>query len=875
MSETINVKGGESIEILNKRKHPDRNMKSLLDIIDNAAIEINEEGRITFVNLSCLELFVFEDAEVSGKDFDSIFSFSYKNESLKLVDLVNLLKKENAEKIKLHEVRCNAISGYSFIIDINFTNTRYTDENESGYLILLKDITRQIEQKNRIAALERKFFQAQDFGKMGTWMVSLDTLKVTASAEAFKIYELDSSVEHSMTHIQEPVVAEYREALDEAFVNLIQYGTPYDVTFEIVTALTQQRKTIQSIAEYNKEQNQVSGIIRDITDYPVILPQRFKTELNYKEIIENYPYPIVFTSLDRRIISCNQAFLNDFGYSIDEIRGKKTSFLYASHDDWLDLEQDLSLSLIEEQKEKEIKLLSKQGKEIWCKREMSYIKNMYDDIAGYTVALRDVTKEMEELERTRDVFHAHSAAMLVIEPMSGFIVNCNKTAVSYYGYSERELNMMRLEELTYSDKHKIVKRIQECILRGRNHYESTQIDKKGRLKPVELFLTKVKIDGRYYVHAIVYDVSEKKKAEEQIKLLQTAVDQSPVTIVITNTEGLIQYANPVFEKTTGYKLAEVLGKRLTLLKSGYHTKDYYDELWDTILSGSSWQGEFKNKRKNGELYWEEAIISPIKNTEGEITHFLAIKEDITRRKKMIKELKTAKEKAEDSDRLKSAFLANVSHEVRTPMNGIIGFTELLQNDSDDDSMANQYAEYILQSAHQLMGTFDSVIDLALIESQQIDVAESKVDVIRMINNMIPNYIKICGKKPINITKRINLSDEYRAIITDITKLKRVFDYVLKNAIKFTEEGEIEVSCVKHDDMIEFCVKDTGIGIPEEKMEKIFNAFEQTNTGTTRNYEGLGVGLTVSKAFVEALGGKLWVESEVGVGSSFFIAIPVK
>ncbi|MDP3452182.1 MAG: PAS domain S-box protein [Bacteroidales bacterium] len=168
---------------------------------------------------------------------------------------------------------------------------------------------------------------------------------------------------------------------------------------------------------------------------------------------------------------------------------------------------------------------------------------------------------------------------------------------------------------------------------------------------------------------------KKQKSEEKLKLLNRAVEASSISVVITDAEGNINYVNPYFTELTGYSNEELLGKNPRLLKSGNQPKSFYVELWNTILSGKEWTGEFRNKKKNGELYWENAIIAPILNSQGKITNFVAIKEDVTERKKILEELVDAKEHAEESDRLKSAFLANMSHEIRTPLNGILGCSE--------------------------------------------------------------------------------------------------------------------------------------------------------------------------------------------------------
>jgi len=187
-----------------------------------------------------------------------------------------------------------------------------------------------------------------------------------------------------------------------------------------------------------------------------------------------------------------------------------------------------------------------------------------------------------------------------------------------------------------------------------------------------------------------FDITDRKRTEESLLKLKTAIEKSEVSVVITDRNGIIEFANPFFTRLTGYSPEEYIGKTPRILKSEYHPKEFYEEMWNTIIAGQTWEGEFYNRNKNGELYWENAIISPVTNRNNEITNFVAIKTDITHAKNLNSELIIAKEHAEESDRLKSAFLANMSHEIRTPMNGILGFTELLKEPNLDYDQRNYF-----------------------------------------------------------------------------------------------------------------------------------------------------------------------------------------
>lgn len=377
--------------------------------------------------------------------------------------------------------------------------------------------------------------------------------------------------------------------------------------------------------------------------------------------------------------------------------------------------------------------------------------------------------------------------------------------------------------------------------------------------------------------AFIQDIAERKQAEKQLKLLSRAIDQSPITVVITDKDGNIEYVNPKFIELTGYSMEEVEGKNPRLLQSGGQTREFYQNLWETILSGNDWHGELQNRKKNGDIYWESAVISSIVDNQGEIAFFLAVKEDITEKKKILEDLIKAKEKAEESDRLKSAFLANMSHEIRTPMNGILGFTDLLKEPNLPDEDQKEYIDIIERSGARMLNTINDIINISKIESGQMTVSISETNIHEVIEHIFSLFKPVVEQKGIQFSLKNSLSVYEANIKTDHQKVYVILSNLIKNAIKFTKEGSIEIgynlNVTGSNAELIFYVKDTGIGILPENMNIIFERFRQGNESNSRNYEGVGLGLSISKAYVEMLGGKIWAESRVGFGSTFYFSIP--
>jgi polar amino acid transport system substrate-binding protein len=382
-------------------------------------------------------------------------------------------------------------------------------------------------------------------------------------------------------------------------------------------------------------------------------------------------------------------------------------------------------------------------------------------------------------------------------------------------------------------------------------------DKEGQLVGVALFSE---------------DITERKQAELELKKLSRAVEQSPTSVVITDTHGTIEYINPKFTELTGYSATEVLGKNPRILNSGKMPSGHFKNLWETLLAGREWHGEFHNKEKNGDLFWEYARISPIRNREGQITHFVAVKENITERKRLQAELMQAKQAAEDATQAKSDFLANMSHEIRTPMNAVIGMAHLALK-TDLSRRQHDYLTKIQSSANSLLGIINDILDFSKIEAGKLDMEAVDFSLDDVLDNLA-NLVTVKAEEKEDLEVLIALApDVPRQLVGDPLRLGQVLINLSNNAVKFTDTGEIVVSTemVERDTdrlTLKFSVSDTGVGMTAEQAAKLFQSFTQADTSTTRKYGGTGLGLTISKRLAEMMGGEIWLESEPGRGSTF-------
>lgn len=366
-------------------------------------------------------------------------------------------------------------------------------------------------------------------------------------------------------------------------------------------------------------------------------------------------------------------------------------------------------------------------------------------------------------------------------------------------------------------------------------------------------------------------LNEEKEISRKYELLAKAIEQSPVSIVITDINGRIEFCNHHFMQLTGKSKEEILSENISIVKSDSIDGQILYELRNRIKSGQTWRGEFVHEGTNEEKKISDLIIEPIKGKDNIITNYIFIGEDITELKKKEEKLKEAVIIAEEATKAKSMFLANMSHEIRTPMNAIIGMAYLALKTELTDKQRN-YISKIHDAGTSLLGIVNDILDFSKIESGKLSLESTDFSIDDVVENICNIIYPNAFNKEIEFLVYINPNTPEN-LLGDSLRLGQVITNLLSNAVKFTESGEVslEVEKICETDnkvQLQFVVKDTGIGILNNEIGKLFEAFTQADGSTTRKYGGTGLGLTISKKLVEMMDGSIWVESEYGKGSTF-------
>lgn len=487
--------------------------------------------------------------------------------------------------------------------------------------------------------------------------------------------------------------------------------------------------------------------------------------------------------------------------------------------------------------------------------------------------------------RYRRLFESAKDGILILDALTGMIIDVNPFLINLLGYSKHDFEEKAIWEIGFlkdiiENKEKFAELQQSKYVR----YEDLPLKTSTGTKIHVEFVSNVYIENqKEVIQCNIRDITERKRAEEELtasnEKFRIIAEHSADAIFITDAEGRCVYANSQAVNLLGYSIDELSGFTIRDISPKNKTRGYFLKFQKLLKTGSFFE-EIELVKKNGETINSDlnAVLLPNGLIYGSCR-------DITLRKKAEEELIRAKEKAEESERLKSAFLANMSHEIRTPMNGILGFAELLKNMDLNGEQQKQYISIIEKSGARLLNIINDIICISKIESEQITAILADTNINELME-FIYNFFKPeTNQKNLHFSYHNAFPDKDVILLTDREKVYAILTNLVKNAIKFTQSGYIDTGYTVKNGFIEFYVSDSGPGIPDNQREYIFERFRQGSETLTRNNEGAGLGLSISKAYVEMLGGKIWIENRATepslngngekTGSVFYFTIPAR
>jgi PAS domain S-box-containing protein len=723
--------------------------------------------------------------------------------------------------------------------------------------------------------------------KSGNWEFDLRTGTISASAGAQILYGITGD-QWKHDEIKLIPLPEYRELLDNGLSDLVNLGTPYDFEFKIKRQNSGEIIDVHSIAEYDPALKIVFGVIQDITEQKTVEYALLKSEENYRLLIDNQGEGVGTVDLNELFVFANPAADQMFEVPRGTLVGRSLlDFIVPEH-----------LTRIMDQSAKRANM-EKSSYELQIKTFNGELRHLlvtaapqtdeHGEISGTFGIFRDITERKiaeQELINSEKKYRelANSLPVGIFESdLTGVITFANETLLNWLGYNNDEaisgFNM--LEFILESERLRAYGRFNMLIssdLKTASQYNAVRKD--GTSFTVLVSVCVIKKDGRTIgIRGTLTDIKEQKIAEDKLRVLSQTVEQNSASTIITDANGMIEFVNNAFTTMSQYTIEDVIHKTPRIFNRGHIPDAEYDLMWETLKSGKIWRGEYLNRQKDRCSYWEDVTISSLMNREGVISNYILIMADITEKKRMLDDLISAKENAEESNRLKSAFLAMMNHELRTPLTHILGFSELIMSGVAAEDNIN-FASSIQSSGQNLLSIIEGVFDLALMEHSKIKLSNqtfSIMDHYMENKGSFDHILRVSAKQSqINLSFRPDVNWLSSYLTADRGKINQILTNLFKNAVKFTVSGSIEFGfSIVNDSKIKYYIKDTGIGIPKEKLDIIFDYFTQVDDSYTRVYGGIGVGLAISKKIANILNGELTVESRPGEGSVFSLILPVE
>jgi PAS domain S-box-containing protein len=659
--------------------------------------------------------------------------------------------------------------------------------------------------------------------------------------------------------------------------------------------------SISWVANPDKITGELYAIGRNDSDRIIWEQTLLLSEQKHRGFFENSQGLMCTHDLKGDFLSINDAGAASLGYSVEEVTHKNLLDIVPA--ETKDLTQDY-LNEIERAGFSKglMKIIHKSGAlKTWMYNNV--LSEQLDGskfVIGTAVDITDRIQLEKELKESNSrffkIFDKNPVIMVISNLKTSKIEYVNETFLEIFGFTKEEVigkTSVELNIVPAEEREKIV-----SLLKNQSNARSKEglmTKKNGEKIWVLISLEIIEINGDSFILSSLNNIDDRKKMEEEISRLaefqNVILDGTDYSIISTTESGIIKSFNKGAEKMLGYQAEEMIGNSPEIIHVKQEVIDRAKVLSEELkidiepgidvfliksrLNNSSDINEWAYIRKDGAIIPVELSVTTLRDSKNEIVGYLGIAKDISESKKAKEAIIYAKEKAEQAVIAKNSFLANMSHEIRTPMNAIIGFTDLLAQSSLDENQKECVSSVKLAGGN-LLAIINDILDFSKIESGKIAIETVPFSLKDALKNIF-NLLKVRAKdKELEYNFFLDASlPDY--VVGDSVRLNQIMVNLIGNAIKFTEEGSITVSVkiIEEDDMyykMKFMVQDTGIGIPADKIEVIFDRFTQANTETTRKFGGTGLGLSIAKNLVELLGGEIKLKSELGKGSEFSFEI---
>lgn len=767
-----------------------------------------------------------------------------------------------------------------------------------GALVSFSDITQYIETEKKLAEDRQRFNAIIEATHDGIWEWDMQTGELYMSPQYLEMLgyrpgELPQRFEEWKERVHPDDINKVLQHFDDYLAGRV---TEFNATFrfrhrEGYYIYVLSRGFIHR--DENGEAVKMTGSHVNLTDR-VLLEEKLRAESeNFYQIIDFLPVGLVIIDQSGDVLLINRMFTQMTGYTANDI-GHLSKWWQLAYPD--EIERDVmrrgwerdfreAMKKGEDPPSRTRRISTRDGRDITVK--MSFAHRRSNDILVSFEDVTDIERARETIEQRerqfKEMFMQHSAVMLLIDPeQNNQIVEANKAAIDFYGYSREELlsmNIRQVNTLTPDEISALAKKVQSGEL---ERLEFPHRLKNGSIRDVEVFSKPITRAGKTILFSIIHDVTGRKKVERQIQrtlhdlreqrsALEAILNNSTVGIAFMNADRQLVRLNPRFAEIFGYTLKELQGQSTRLFyRNESDFKQFATDHYPRLVNEGTVYVEQKLVKKDGSEIWASLSGSTLAKGQPE-SGYVWVVDEITERKEYEKEILNARERAEEASAAKTRFLANISHEIRTPINAILGFSELLK-ESRLESREAGFADAVYNSGHTLLSLVNDLLDFSKIESDRLQVSDEQVNVKEILQQSVELFSLDCEKKGIKLN--LNMRSELPGnLVTDGGRLRQILLNLIGNAVKFTQAGSITVELsISESGNVVINVIDTGSGIRPEEQSLIFNPFDQGSNPEYRHSGGTGLGLAITRKLTSLLGGRIYLCSEPGRGSTFTVVL---
>lgn len=856
--------------------------RTTLYSIGDAVITTSVNGKVESMNPLAEKLTGWTEEMAMDKSIDEVMLLYDENTRSRFENPVQTIITQKSKSVITHSALLIRSDGADIPVDISFAPISNHDERIKGVVIVCRDMSKIRHNQEKLVKSEESYRELFNSISQAVYVQDRDGRFLDVNKGAVNMYGYPHSFFIGKT--PEVLSAPGKNDLDALSDHIAKAFSGQQQQFVFWGIKSNGQVFPKEVSVYKAQyfgQEAVIAIAKDIGERLQAEKIIRESEARYRALFNASPVGIILEDDQGTIIDANQTTCELYGYAADELKGKPIS-VFVPEDQQAQVKDNIKKILEHGYLESQISNITEDGRELQIHLTETTVL-LPDGRKGILSIAKDITAEVKAREKLRQNQARTTAIIAAIPDMlfriskDGVYLDCHvPNSNLLYAPPEQFIGKKMLEILPSELGKKFERLIADTLKSDHLQQLEYTLEIDGQTKWFDARMTS---NDPEEVLVIVRDITNRKqselKLEEQTAFIKTLLDSIPNPLFYMDRQGRYLGVNKAFSAYYGMDQDHIIGKSLFDLDPPEDAATHF-ESDKRLLEGLENHQHFERQIKLPDGRTRDIIItkSTFLNSTGNIGGLIGMIIDISSRKKMEMELLWAKEKAEESDRLKTAFLNNLSHEIRTPMNAIVGFSALLSDDYDAQQK-EQFVKLIHSNAEQLLHIIDDVLVVSRLDAEKMALEKEAVHIPSLFEGLYQTFVTDAQKAGLEMREPLLSPDLPDTIVADGPKIIQVITGFLNNAIKYTPQGHIEFGCDNENNQLRFFVKDTGMGIAKAEQSKVFDRFYRSTAAMKEAIRGNGLGLSIAKGLVEAMNGNIGLISEENQGAVFYFDIPLE